>query len=494
MFFLALCIFITIIVFFIIVLLSRRKQGRPTTSLVMPFVFVLLLFGFVLAVAAVTGVSINSVGTNEFFMVQVVPFYYWLGLALVAGATGYLLLFYEKKNPMILVVFALILLVVSMRFIFPGIFVSVTSYEPDSNYYMSVVDSWTKIGINFGAEGMYQHDYPMSFIIAYAFAKLGVPVEEFFRWAPSFVYALDVLLLYFLYKEIFPRTRAENGVLMAIMFFSLSTLKYFMTIHWCPDIVGASFLLLALYSSVRFAKRGVWKVQTILPMLILIFALILSHHLSTLYFTIALLGLAISARLFRVPEIRGGSLSFFVLAICTYTIWFAYGSYFYPSFFRLYVYFGGQVGSPTSQFSGLALLDRLTLIAQPIFVSIFLVWEVLRSFEIKKLSDLIPLLRKPTLKILSLQENERLPMAFAGGFFVLSLIILLGIVIPTIFPDRVLEVFLVGMYPAASLKFTRFCCEGSKKRKILLLTILVFLVFVSTYRYNRGQQMRLIGS
>jgi hypothetical protein len=490
----ALFALVAISIVFSIAFLTSRKRGRPVASLILLYVTALLTFGFILGLAGVTSIRIYGVGANEFFVEQVVPFSYWLGLVLVAGATAYLLLFYEKKNPMALVVLALMLLAVSIRMIFPGLFVSPPSYEPDTYYYMNVVDGWTKNGINFGEAGMYQHDFPMSFLIANVFVKLGVPVDEFFRWAPSFVYALDILLLYLIYKEIVPRTEGKNAVPVALMFFLVGTLKYFLTIEWCPNLVGATFLLLALLMSVRFSKKGIWKAKTILPVLATIFILILSHHLSILYLVITLFGLAIITQLYKIPELRGGSLSFFILAICTYTIWFAYGSYFYPSFFNIYNYLSGSAGSPAMAISGQGLLDRLTFFIQPVFVLIFSFWGLLRSFEIKDLSDLVPTIGKLIKRNTSFKEDERLLIVFAAGFFLIFLIMLAGVAIPDIYPDRVFDVLLVGMYPLAGLTFTRFCSDGSKKRKVLLLVVLVLLVLVSTYRYNRGQQMRLAGS
>jgi hypothetical protein len=482
-----------ITIVFTMVFLFRRKRAEPVTSLRLGYVVALLLFGFFLAFAAVTSVRIYNVGTSMFFIEQVTPYPYWLGLFFVAVGATYLLIFHNKKNTVILSVIALMLLTVSMRIVFPGLFVSPPSYEPDTHYYMNVVDSWTKTGINLGVPGNYQHDYPMAFIVAYVFVKFGIPIEEFFRWAPSFLYALDILLMYFLYQNLFSQSKEKESIFQAILLFSLSALSlhYFMAVHWCPDLLGASFFLLALGMSIRFAKSGEWKAKTVVPVMLSILLLILTHHLSILYLIVSLFGLAIVTKLYKVPELRGGSLSFFIPAIFTYTIWFAYGSYLYPNFFNLYIYLSGPAGSPVIQLSNQGLTDKLTLLVQPLFVGILFVWGLLRSYEIK-LSNLFSVLQKLAKGNISLVNEDRLPVAFAGGFSLIFLLILVGVVVPPIFPDRVLEVFLVGLYPVAGLAISRFC-GSSKERKMLLLIVLILLVFVITFRYNRGQQMRLLG-
>lgn len=278
---------------------------------------------------------------------------------------------------------------------------------------------------------------------------------------------------------------------MTAFLVSISSLNYWMAVHYCPDLVGTLFYLVSLYLVVRFAGKRKMNWITLIPILLSIFALILSHHLGTLYSIATLLGLSFSAWLFQPNLAKGkAKLAFLLLGIYTYTLWFAYGTFMYPSFFNIYVYLSS---SPNIFLQQTSLIDVLTLVTFPIFVLLLSMYKFIEYFKIQKVLDIIRLPNKWKETIMSKKRFSMVPPVHCFGFVFIGALLVGGFLIPSIFPVRVLEVFLIGLYPIASQTLIRASCSNpSKKRMALVMVLLGSITLVSIHRYYRQIQRRVI--
>jgi hypothetical protein len=451
------------------------------------FLLSIVILGFILAFTSVYPIRIQQMGTGEFFIESILPLQYWIGVALILVAAFLMIRFLADERFIVLLVFSSIILMVSLRMVFPMIFPKVVNYEPDAANYIGDIQSWITNGWSFGIAGAYQHDYPLSFLIAFGIIKLGVPIETFFKVAPFCIYAIEIVLLYLIVGEIIPKDR-KIGAISAFLF-SFTSLPYWIAVHYSPDLVGGLFFFVALYLSIRFAKKGEWTLRAVLPTLLFIFLLILAHHLSTLYFIVTMLGLALSTQIFKVSAIKGKALSFLMLGVFTYTIWFSYGTLMYPNFFNVYVYFngGGTVGTLLQQ---APLFETLSGGVYPLFI---LTLFALMFFELLKIQSLRDMFRLRSKLKEAGGKATSLVLLYSVGFAGLVILFFVGFVITTIYPPRILEVLLIGLYPVASLKLAKVAAANSSKKWMILLLILVLLVgLVTVHRYYSLQERRVI--
>jgi hypothetical protein len=428
-------------------------------------------------------------GSGAFFVFTIIPWPYWIGIMTLAGIMVFIIRYLEDYRFRVLLVFSSILLIIGFRMVFPVTFTSIPAYEPDATNYMNVVNAWVTSGVNFGVQGQYQHNFPMSFLIAFTIVKLGVPVDTFFRIAPFFIYAFEIVVLYLLVKELIPEDKRYAAA--STFLFSFSSLGYWVTVHYSPDLVGSLFYFVSLYLSVGFAKKGEWSVKALSPVLLSIFVLILSHHLSTLYLIMTLFGLSFSVWYFKPPQIKGKALSLFLLAICTYSLWFAYGTLVYPSFFNVYVYFSG-FSSVTGLSQGAGLLNNVTFVIYPIFILALFIYSFLRTMQIQNPWDLTKLRKK--FRETRATESASMPFVYSVGFVFVSILFLAGFAAPVIQAPRILEILCVGLYPIASQTLIKVS-RGNPSRKKMILMLIIVLVVVTTgiYRYDSQIQRRVLG-
>lgn len=471
----------------------KMKKGRIHLSSISKivhhpvFLLSIVILGFILAFASVYPIRIQQMGTGEFFIESILPLQYWIGVALILVVAFLMIRFLPDKRFIVLLIFSSIMLMVTIRMVAPIIFPSVVTYEPDAANYIGVVHSWVTTGLNFGVDGAYQHDYPLSFLIAFGIVKLGVPVDTFFKVAPFFVYAAEIVLLYLIAGEIIPTDRRIGAV--SALLFSFTSLPYWVAVHYSPDLVGGLFFFVAFYLSIRFAKKGEWTLRAVFPTLLTIFLLILAHHLSTLYFIVAMLGLSLSAWFFKTPVIKGKPLSFLMLAVYAYTIWFVYGTLMYPKFFNVYVYFNGE-GALATLLKQAPLFENLTAVVYPLFI---LALFVLAFFELLKIQSLRDMFRLRSKLKEARGKATNLLLLYSVGFAGVVILFLVGFVITTIYPPRILEVLLVGLYPVASLRLAKVAGANSSKKWMILALILVLLVtFVTVHRYYSLIERRVI--
>jgi hypothetical protein len=456
-------------------------------TVILTLLFGVVLVGFAFAYISLTPIKIVEMQSGEFFIEKVTPLAYWIGVAAIAVATFLTIRFLKNDRARLLFLLSSILLLISVRMVFPLIFLDVPSFEPDAAIYINVVNSWMSTGVNFGIEGNYQHDYPLSFILAYVFTKIGVPVETFFRFAPFFIYAINLILVYLLISKV--SSDRINGAAAAFLL-SISSLGYWITVHYSPDLVGTMLYFLSFYLVYRFVKKGEANIKSLLPVLVSIMMLILSHHLSTLYFIVTLFGLAFSTWFLKSP-LKTKYLWFLLLPVFSYTLWFVYGSFVYPSFFHFYAYIHGFT-SPSSLAIQASFLDNVSFWIYPLFVIGLFLLDFSKLFEIEHVSDIVSL-PKRFWKLRSSQTEVPETLSYSFGFIFIAFLFAGGFILPASFPLRVLEVLLIGVYPFSSQSFVKFASgNSSKKRTVLMLILFLIITIMDIHRYYRQIQRRVL--
>lgn len=458
---------------------NKGKIHDVTLTIQSAFILlVILMLGFAWVYLSLSYIRIFEVGSDLFFVEKIAPLGYWIGFGVVIATTLYLTRFLNNKIFRTLFVFSCAILMISLRIVFPIVSPSPSFYEPDTANYINTLNSWVRSGIYFGQEGMYQHDYPMAFLIAYSFIKLGVPIDTFFRWAQSFIYAIGAFLLYLLFTEIDPSDKKCGAI--SVFLFSISPNPYWLSQHYCPNIVATMFFILSLYLSIRLAKKG-WHVKTVIPVFVTISILILSHHMNIMYLALTLLGLSLFTRIFKVPELKGKETTFLGLGVFTYTAWFIYGTFQYPSFFNAYSWVSWTWSTPGGHLVAMNSFDLIMFLIYPISILLLYSYRILKlsNFRLKRLRASFQALGMSSL--------------YSLGFAPIGFVVLLGFIIPSLMAPRTLEVLLIGIYPISSQVLTKmYYANPSKKKKLLVICILVFLTIISVYRYNRVIQRRLL--
>jgi hypothetical protein len=473
--------------------MSESKAGwrKITRRQKAGIIFAIALVGFLSCVLPLSLVHVYEMGSSNFFIFEITPLAYWFGIALIASSAFLMLYYVSDEKYVIPSVILSIILLISIRMVFAITFVNPINYEPDIANYLNVLNSWVTSGINFGVAGNYQHDFPLAYLIGYVLLKFGIPIYSLFSLVPLFIYALDAFLIFLIVKAVTGNSKVSCT---SVFIFSLSPLNQWIAVHFCPDLVGSLFFLLSLYLVIRGAKMKRWDLKSVALECTCIFALILAHHLSTLYLIFALLGLALATKIFKSP----GTLHYLIMGIYTYTLWFAYGNLMYPNFFNLANYLG-FTGTPATASAQAPLLVNATFVIYPLLVLSLFIFGFLNSLNIRRISDVFKLIKEVKNltwipKIIPKYESaEAFPIVYTFGFILVVFLFLVGLLVPTIFGLRVLEVLTIGALPMASRAFLK-AANPSKKKKIIIFCIILFVTFTSIYRfYNEIQRRVLIG-
>jgi hypothetical protein len=441
-------------------------------------------------VIPVATVHVEKMGSNDLFIFQVIPPPYWVGIVLLVVALVLMIPRLNEKYFKIIFLLATILLVISFRFVFPVVFTTIPAYEPDVIDYMKIVSSWVNSGVDFGVEGNYQHNYPLSFLFAFIFIKLGVPIDTFYRFAPFVIYGLNLLFLFLLVEAVMPKDKKKTALpYLSAFLLSFSSLGYWITVHYCPDLLGSLMFFVSLFFAIRFVKSDSWNLKYLLPVVVSIFLLILTHHLSILYLIVTLLGLSLSFWFFKPQEFKKGALALFILAIYSYTMWFLYGTLVYPSFFNVYVYFSG-FPSVTAQSASAGLFTNIAFAVYPLFIIGLFVIEFARVLQIRNPMVLLKDLKAKIAEI-RVAHSSNMLLIFTIGFSLVFGLFLVGFGVPVLFGSRILEVLCVGLYPLASQTLFNYA-NGNSRKQTIILVLVILVVITGIYRYYSQIQRRII--
>lgn len=285
--------------------------------------------GFALSILSLTtihiGTNFTDIPTDQYFFLYGLPVLYWVGIGTLV--VSILLLTRFDGWGVRWAVALSFLLMLAMRVVLT---LTLTTWLPYDSISRDIpqIETWVQSGINF-VPGTYAHNWPLSYLIAYAFVKAGIPVDGFFEWAIAPIYAIDAFLVYSISSLIVSRREAALTVFLFALV-SQSTEGGVLTMFYNPALIGGTFFLLSLYLTLKLAKRGTAAWTALLVPCGAIVLMILSHHLTVLYFILVVLGVWLLSKT-RFSRITHWNFRIFpFLTLFTSVVWVVYGVLVYP--------------------------------------------------------------------------------------------------------------------------------------------------------------------
>ena len=465
----------------------------------------------------------TSLPLGEFFLEEIAPIWFWLGLALIVVST--FLSLKSDRTSLVYLVLSSVFLIVAMRAVLPLIMSK--PYSIDVFGYAYWMKVWLKEGFQFtpgpsiptALLSYYPNTHPVAFLIAYAFVRGGVSMNVFFAWAPSVIYAIDVVLVFFLARAI-GFTHLEAAVATFLMPAQISFGEV-ITQWYCPQLVGSATFLLSMYLIVKVSKstgapaenaslryknltlnrstpkKGIRSIYLQILTMMSILLLIFTHHLSTLYFIIVLLGFFLTQRLLRRFRFPGSSLQvspFWI--VYTSALWAAIAYFVYPE--RLYYWIdaartylsqflsgtargvGDIHGVSTGYWLNLSLLDKISSSSYAITILVLCVVQVVIVSKINgKDSNSPSILKRLGGSLLNNELNSTILGLISG----LAVFLVLGLLLGGFgYPLRVLSFLMIFLSMTAAQPLTRaFEGSQSKRMKLLVVAIMILLVLLSAH-------------
>lgn len=452
----------------------------------------LVILGFVIAILSLT--LLVSITPSTIFgesIEGVVPTWYWFGIAIMIVAISYMLTRLDTKKLRIPFLFSCVMLIISIRSVLAILSPFPSVSDTWGGIYVNL--SWLKYGF-LSPEGLaflqsgYVRGWPISFIIAHLTTYAGIPVYMFYQWAPTIIFILELVVVYFLFKEL---ANEKIGLVSAFLFTLLNTASVF-TLHYSAQGLGGLFYLITMYSIVKAYKTG--KLKHLALALISIFAVILTHHMTTLYLGIGLAGIYLSKYFLGLQQKISNknrwfsfkvNLETFIkfslpLSVFTFALWYFYGFIVYhidatwmlTEIVRLLTTNEPQYGAGYYYYYTIQPpMSKLAVLIFPAFIigtaTIFLLSRMLK----KK----------------SLEGYQWLTMGWAGA---LILAFIFGNMIygNYIDPSRSRELITLALYPASASFLLKIFESKSPYKKALITVVLIIIAFFSVFSIYRGAQ------
>lgn len=460
------------------------SQRRPILVIVMGII------GFLISVISLTSMHIGNnftdIPSGEFFFFETIPFAYWIGIGLLV--LSILCVGCLKEQAIKWGVLLSGLLTTSMRIVLNMSLTNFLYYDAMVDYAPQIT-SWLHQGISF-IPGTYAHDWPLSFIVAYIFARAGVPVNIFFEWAAIPVYFIEVYLVYLIASVILNK----KDVSLAVLLFGLVSLSSeggLLTLFYNPQIVGGTFFLLSLYLTLKLATKKVTSWKTLSVLCVSVFLMILSHHLTVIYFILTLLGVALLSRIKKSQFLDLDLRIFPFLTIFASVTWIVYSFIVYQArvndwinALRSIILAGQQYPNTYNSlglqsFLKLPLLDSISFTIVPIFIASLFLIDIVKI----RLNSSDGLSRARTFSWLFYDKATFLTV---GMILPLGLVCIFGLAFNgLLYPIRIMAVVLFLLCPLGSRTLTDSLSSKSKGKRILIILLVILVTFLSifwTYR------------
>ena len=221
----------------------------------------------------------------------------------------------------------------------------------DIGVYYGLTNSFVKYGTIFnsyeGWGGSYEY-FPLLYIIGGSIHLItGVSIIKSLTYSAPVFGALTSLFLFLITYELFNNKRIA---LLAAAFLAVNPIHLYQTSHAAPLTIGHFFMLLSLYFFLALKRRK----RFLVPLIISSGLLILSHHLTTYIYIIALTGIISASNLFASDRKKKLLFELTYLAIfsaASFTYWLLVagnhfnsvmksGSQLLPKFVIVLFYFG----------------------------------------------------------------------------------------------------------------------------------------------------------
>jgi hypothetical protein len=449
-------------------------------------VIVMGIIGFLISVISLTSMHIGNnfadIPPGEFFFFETIPFAYWIGIGLLVLSILYVGCLKEQAIRWGVLLSGL--LTTSMRIVLN---MSLTNFL----YYDALVDyapqitSWLHQGISF-IPGTYAHDWPLSFIVAYIFTKAGVPVNIFLEWAAIPIYFIEVYLVYLIASVILNKKDVSLAVLLFGLI-SLSSEGGLLTLFYNPQIVGGVFFLLSLYLTLKLATKKVTNWKTLSILCVSVFLMILSHHLTVIYFILTLLGIVLLSRIKKSRFLDLDFRIFSFLTIFTSVTWIAYSFIVYQARASdwinslLSIILAGRQYPDTfnslglQSFLKLPLLDSISFVIVPVFIGSLFIINIVKTWR----NSSNGLGRS---RIFSWLFCDKAAFLTVGMILPLMFICIFGLVFNgLLYPIRIMAVVLFLLCPLGGETLTDLLSSKSKRKRILIILLVIIVTFLGVF-------------
>ena len=449
------------------------------------FVFIVNILAFVVAVTSLRSVYIgdefNDIPTDEFFLEKTLPTAFWLALVLQVSSILFLIILPEQRMWSTCILISCIFLAVSMR----GI-LSFTMSKPYAYDVIKYYVPWMKVWLDEGVQLIpgpsidtpllyyYPNTHPLSFIIAYVFLRMDVPLDFFFIWSPLAIYAIEICLVYYISMELSCPGK-KFGAMSAFLFAS-STSSQFLTIWYSPQLVGSLFFLVSLLLCLKCSRVRKGNFRVVIAYAVTcatIFLLVITHHLSSAILILVLAG-SFLATIFlkRYGRMQGTCRISAFWALYTCAVWYVYASIVYP--YKIHDWIINLslalLGMPQHAYQAVALnnflwmplIDQISFISFPILIHVFAAYELLKSAK---------------------GTSSNLPPVTIGTNGSLFGLLVLGLVIRGItYPFRIFEVMYIFNSPLAAKSLIELFLTGrSWKKNLVLVAVMTLVIFINTH-------------
>lgn len=471
--------------------LSRRTLNSLKTNRNVLVILIVVIFSFAVGIYSLS--LINAGPSTDFgeSLENVLPAFYWASIAVMIVANVYMLQSSDLKRLRIPFLFSCALLIFSMR----SVLAILSPYPPVPDTWggIYITETWRKYGFfsseSFGFfSGGYVRGWPTSFILAYLITYEGVPVYTFYQWTPTILLVLDLVAVYFLFKEL---VNEKVGMVSAFLFSLLNTNSFF-PLHYCAQGLAALFYLVTMYTIVKAYKTK--KLKNLAFVFLGIFAIVLTHHMTTFYLGISLFG-AFVIRYF--PGLRqklgekSDQLSLNVkldtlikvslpLSVFTFALWYFYGfivyridaSWMLTEIMRLLITHQPRYGA--GYYYNYLMLSPLGKISVLIFPAFILGTAAITLFG--------KMLKKESL------EGYLWFTIGWGGMLILAFIFGNTIYGNYVDPSRSREIIAVALFPASALFLLKTLESSSLAKKTMITAVFIVVAFFSVFSIYRGAQ------
>jgi hypothetical protein len=450
-----------------------------------PFLFAVIgIVGFCISVVALTTLHIGSdfseVPVDGFFFLQNIPFAYWLGICLLVLSILYVGCLNKGWKWSVILSG---LLIISMRIVLNVGLTNSLNFDSIVRDVPNMI-SWLDHGIFF-IQNYYSQMFPLSYLIAYTFTSAGIPVNIFYEWAAIPIYLIDAYLVFIIASLLVNKNQASLAVFLFALI-SLTVEGGILTQFYNPQLIGSMFYLLSLYLTLRLVKTNVISWKGVSIACISIFLMILSHHLTVVYFILTISGVWLISKT-RLSLFSSLNFKIFpFLTIFTSIAWVAYSLVMYPEIFlswisdaRNIILLGHKFVDINSvslgAFLNQPLFDMITFVAVPLFIGgLFLIylgreWRS-RAIHSNKLSSILNIF------------NDQLAFLTIGMIWILGFIFLIGLIFNgLLYPIRNIEFILSLLAPIGAISLLDLLSHRSIKVRILIILLAIIVTFLSIY-------------
>jgi hypothetical protein len=450
-----------------------------------PFLFgVIGLVGFCIAVVALTtlhiGNDLTAVPVDEFFFLQNIPFAYWLGVCLLVLSILYVgCLKTGWKWSVILSG----LLIISMRIVLNMSLTNSLNFDSLVRD-VPIMTSWLDHGITF-IPGYYSTSWPLSYLITYTFTSAGIPVNLFYEWAAIPIYLIEAYLVFLIASLLVNKNQASLAVFLFALI-SLTVEGGVLTQFYNPQLIGSMFYFLSLYLVLKLTTSKVISWKGVSIACISIFLMILSHHLTLIYFVLTIFGVWIISKT-RLHRFSGFNFKIFpFLTIFTSVTWVAYSVLVYPTIFIEWISLIRDItlyGRVFHDISSVGLgsffsqppFDMISFMAVPLFIGgLFLLylgqeWRI-RAINSTMLSSFIKIFHNESILL-------TIGMIWLLGFTFLASLAFNGV----LYPIRIIEFILSLMTPIGAISLLNLLSHRSNKVRILIILLAIVVTILSIY-------------